>query len=83
MNLDRLKDKGKIDLHLRSKIVRMYLTKSIIIIIRDLSKKQYNVLVDISLKVNELRNCAVEETNLIKASDEKHYAKTNYMTITS
>ena len=35
---------------------KMFLTKSIII--RGLNQKQYDVLVDVSSKLNELRNCA-------------------------
>ena len=46
--------------------------------IRGLSKKQYDVLVDISLKLNDLRNCAVEKTPFVKSSDEKHYMKINF-----
>jgi hypothetical protein len=42
----------------------LYLTKSILV--RGLSKKQFDVLVDVSLKLNDLRNCAVESTYLIK-----------------
>ncbi|MBR0471841.1 MAG: transposase [Methanosphaera sp.] len=59
----------------------VYLTKSILV--RGLSKKQYDVLVDISLKLNNLRNCAVETTYLIKKSDDKHYKKINYKSIIS
>ena len=47
-------------------------------IIRNLSKKQFKVLLDISLKLNELRNCAVEITSLIKSADGKHYEKLNF-----
>ncbi len=57
----------------------LYLTKSILV--RGLSKEQFNVLVDISSKLNDLRNYAVETTYLIKKSDEKHYKKINYKTI--
>ena len=57
----------------------MFLTKSIII--RGLNQKQYDVLVDVSSKLNELRNCAVETTKMVKASDGKHYKKTNYISI--
>ena len=42
----------------------MFLTKSIII--RGLTKKQYDVLVDVSSKLNELRNCAVELLKCLK-----------------
>ena len=38
-------------------------------------------LVDISLKLNDLRNYAVETIYLIKKSVEKHYKKINYKTI--
>lgn len=43
----------------------MYLTQSTLV--RNLYKKQYNVLMDISLKLNDLRNCAVEMTHLYKS----------------
>ena len=46
--------------------------------IRGLSKKQYDVLVDVSLKLNNLRNYAVEKTPFVKSSDEKHYMKINF-----
>ena len=59
----------------------MFLTKSIII--RGLNQKQYDVLVDVSSKLNELRNCAVETTKMFKASDGRHYEKTNYKSIIS
>lgn len=59
----------------------VYLTQSSLI--RNLSKKQFNVLGDISLKLNKLRNCAVELTSLIKASDGIHYKKINYKAIIS
>ena len=62
-----------------SKNSEMFLTKSIII--RGLPKKQYDVLVDVSSRINELRNCAVETTQMFKASDGKHYKKTNYIPI--
>ena len=57
----------------------LYLTKSILVC--GLSKEQFNVLLDISSKLNDLRNYAVETTYLIKKSDEKHYKKINYKTI--
>lgn len=60
---------------------KMFLTKSIII--RGLNQKQYDVLVDVSSKLNELRNCAVEITKMFKASDGRHYEKTNYKSIIS
>jgi len=47
----------------------LYLTKSILV--RGLSKEQFNVLVDISLKLNDLRNYGVETIYLIKKSIEK------------
>ena len=59
----------------------VYLTQSSLI--RNLSKKQFKVLGDISLKLNKLRNCAVEVTSLIKASDGIHYKKINYKSIIS
>ena len=59
----------------------MFLTKSIII--RGLNQKQYDVLVDVSSNLNELRNCAVETTKMFKASDGRHYEKTNYKSIIS
>ena len=46
-----------------------------------LSKKQFNVLVDVSLKINDLRNCAVDKSRLIKSSDGKHYEKINYKSV--
>ncbi len=46
--------------------------------IRGLSKKQYNVLVDVCLKLNDLRNCAVEKTPFVKSSDGKHFNKINF-----
>ena len=60
---------------------KMFLTKSIII--RGLNQKQYDVLVDVSSNLNELRNCAVETTKMFKASDGRHYEKTNYKSIIS
>ena len=59
----------------------VYLTQSTIV--RGLSKKQFNVLVDISLKLTDLRNCAVERTTLIKSSDGKHYKKINFKPVIS
>jgi len=56
----------------------LYLTKSILV--RGLSKEQFNVLVDISLKLNDLRNYGVETIYLIKKSIEKLYKKINYKT---
>ena len=55
------------------------LTQSILI--RGLTKKQYNVLVDISLKLNSLRNCAVEKTPFVKSTDKKHFKKINFKPI--
>ncbi len=46
----------------------MYLTHSIIV--RGLSKKQFNVLCDVSLKLNDLRYCAVESTHFVKSDDD-------------
>ena len=57
----------------------LYLTKSILV--RGLSKKQFDVLVDVSLKLNDLRNCAVESTYLIKKNDNTHYRKIDYKSI--
>ena len=57
----------------------LYLTKSILV--RGLSKKQFDVLVDVSLKLNDLRNCVVESTYLIKKNDNTHYKKINYKSI--
>ena len=54
----------------------IYLTQSCII--RNLSKKQFKVLLDISLKLNCLRNCTVETTMHVKSADGKHYKKLNY-----
>lgn len=59
----------------------VYLTQSCIV--RGLSKKQYNVLCDVSLKLNDLRNCAVETTRSVKSSDGKHYRKLNYKSVIS
>lgn len=52
-------------------------------IVRDLSKKQFKVLVDVSLKLNDLRNCAVETTHLIKDADGKHFKQINFKSIIS
>ena len=57
------------------------LTQSILI--RGLTMKQYNVLVDISLKLNSLRNCAVEKTPFVKSTDKKHFEKINFKSIIS
>ncbi|MDO5826551.1 MAG: hypothetical protein Q4Q22_09225 [Methanosphaera sp.] len=57
------------------------LTQSIFV--RGLTKKQYDVLVDVSLKLNALRNSTVEKTPFVKSSDEKHYKKINYKSIIS
>ena len=57
----------------------VYLTQSCIV--RGLSKKQYNVLCDVSLRLNDLRNCAVETTQCVKSSDGKHYRKVNYKSV--
>ena len=57
----------------------MYLTQSTLV--RGLSKSQFNVLVDVSLKLNDLRNCAVKTTSLVKSSDGKHYKKINYQVL--
>ena len=57
----------------------VYLTQSSII--RGLSKKQFNVLVDVSLMLNDLRNCAVDKTILVKSSDEIHYKKINFKSV--
>ena len=57
----------------------MFLTRRIII--HGLNRKQYDVLVDVSSKLNELRYCAVETTKMFKTSDGEHYKKTNYIPI--
>ena len=57
----------------------VYLTQSTLV--RGLSKRQFNVLVDVSLKLNDLRNCAVKTTSLVKSSDGKHYKKINYQSV--
>ena len=49
----------------------VYLSQSCII--RGLSKKQFNVLCDVSLRLNDLRNCAIETTECVKSSDGKHF----------
>ena len=36
---------------------------------------------DVSLKLNDLRNCAVKTTSLVKSSDGKHYKKINYQSV--
>ena len=54
----------------------IYLTQSTLI--RGLSKKQFNVLVDISLKLNKLRNCAIKTTKLDKCADDKHFKQLNF-----
>ena len=48
----------------------IYLTQSCII--RNLSKKQFKVLLDVCLTLNWLRNCAVETTMCVKSADRKH-----------
>ena len=50
---------------------RVFLTQCIFV--RGLTKKQYDVLVDISLRLNCLRNCAVDETPFVKSGDGKHF----------
>ena len=57
------------------------LTRSILV--RDLSKKQFNVLLDISKRLNDLRNCAVDMTCLYKSGDGEHYNKINYKSVIS
>ena len=57
----------------------MFLTRSIII--RGLNRKQYDVLVDVSSKLNELRYCAVGTIKMFKTSGREHYKKTNYISI--
>ena len=46
-------------------------------LIRGLSKKQFNVLVDISLKLNNLRNSAIKTTELFKCADDIHFKQLN------
>ena len=38
----------------------------------------FKVLLDISLKLKQLRNYAVETTMCVKSADKKHYKKLNY-----
>ena len=57
----------------------VYLTQSCLV--RGLSKKQYNVLVDVCLKINDIRNCAVELTQLVKSDDDVHYNDLNFIPI--
>ncbi|WP_323735539.1 transposase [Methanosphaera sp. ISO3-F5] len=57
----------------------IYLTQSTLI--RGLSKKQFNVLVDISLKLNKLRNNAIKTTKLDKCADDKHFKQLNFKSI--
>ena len=45
------------------------LTQSVLI--RGLTKKQYDVLVDISLRLNFLRNYTVEKTPFVKSTDNQ------------
>ena len=59
----------------------IFLTRSILV--RGLSKKQFNVLVDVSLNIGDLRNCAVDMTRLYKSSDDMHYKKVNYKSVIS
>ena len=59
----------------------IYLTESTLI--RNLSRKQYEVLMDVSGKCNEIRNCAVEKTHLYKADDGIHYKKVDYRSIST
>ena len=57
----------------------IYLTQSTLI--RGLSKKQFNVLADISLKLNDLRICAIKTTKLDKCADDKHFKQLNFKSI--
>ena len=57
----------------------IFLTKSILV--RDLSKRQFNVLVDISKRLNDLRNCALVMTGLYKSLDGEHYKKINFKSV--
>jgi IS605 OrfB family transposase len=57
----------------------VFLTQSCIV--RGLSKRQFNVLCDVSLKLNDLRNCAVDKSHLFKSADKKHYKKLNFKSI--
>ena len=59
----------------------IFLTKSILV--RNLSKNQFNVLTDISLKLNDLRNCALDMTGLYKSQDGGHYKKINFKSVIS
>ena len=59
----------------------IFLTQSILV--RDLSKKQFNVLVDVSLKLNVLRNCALDMTGLFKSSDGKYFKNINFKSVIS
>ena len=59
----------------------MFLTKSILV--RGLSKRQFNVLLDISLRLNVLRNCALDLTGLYKSGDGEHYKKINFKSVIS
>ena len=59
----------------------IFLTKSILV--RNLSKKQFNVLVDISKRLSDLRNCALDMTGLYKSRDGKHYKRINFKSVIS
>jgi len=59
----------------------IFLTKSILV--RDLSKKQFNVLVDISKRLNDLRNCALNMTGLYKTKNDEYYKKINFKSVIS
>ena len=49
--------------------------------VRDFTKKQYMVLLDLCLRANGLHNCAVDVACLSKASDGIHYREVNYFTV--
>ena len=38
---------------------------------------------DVSLRLNDLRNCAIETTGCVKSSDGKHFRKVNYKSVIS
>jgi len=59
----------------------IFLTKSILV--RNLSKKQFNVLIDISKRLSDLRNCALDMTGLYKSLDGKHYKRINFKSVIS
>lgn len=59
----------------------VYLTQCVLI--RGLTKKQFKVLVDVSLNLNVIRNCAVKKTPFVKTRDNKHFKSINFKSVIS